>query len=229
MFADLRPKSVLTVGCAYGDELAVLLRGMALSQMSVTAVDLANTARALYCFGYAQVLCPRFTFQRLDLLRAWHLSGYGRFDVVQCGFVLHDIPYPMKDHAVAIIAKSVAPGGYAVLSDFFSVRNVDIETSLRHIYDGFIFEGKAALGHGRLKSDEWDLLAGDGTQPGLLRCRRQAMAGGRDYVDDLRTFAGRLRQAGLQMCHITLNMASSQLAVILARRPVARRLERKVL
>lgn len=219
MLAELQPKRMLVIGCGYGDELVTLLSGLRLDDggLSVTAVDLADVGECLGGHDFARSLGARFEFAHLDVLQCGTLVTYGQFDVVQCGFVLHDIPYAKKDEVLALLSSAIVPGGYLILSDFFA-GNHALNAELECVYNAFIDEGHQLIRTQALREEKWLLLAGDGEMPGLLRSRRDALVGLRDYIDEQGQFAKRLRAVGLQICEVLPNPVNHRLSVVVARR-----------
>jgi len=223
LVARLQPGKLLVVGCAYGEELASLLGALDLenSRVSLTAIDLVDTEASLRRFQYAQTLDRRLEFKRLDLFRSEELADYGRFDLVQCGFVLHDIPYSLKDRAIGVLAQAVRPGGYVVLSDMFATGSTDARVELTHVYNDFLREGELAVCSGDLGLEQWQLLAGDGITPGLIRARAEAKDGARDHIDRFEKCTARVVRCGLIVLDTVINSVNPRLAVILGRRPSA--------
>jgi len=221
----LRIKTLLVLGCAFGDELAQLLEGITYmsSDISVTAIDLASVEDALRAHTFAKVLGPHLKWRSLDLLDAAQLPEYGEFDVVQCGFVLHDVPYDDKDRAMAVLSGAIRPGGHLIISDMFISDKQDRLTEACNIYDAFLSEASSARNSGLLGAEEYRPLVGDGVQPGLHRSKKEATEGMRDFFDSLESLIDRFRKAGLHICRIEPNPINSSLSVILAVRPPTQR------
>jgi SAM-dependent methyltransferase len=219
----LGPRRLFVVGCGYGEELATLLgeivtRGL---PVRVTAIDLLLVEERLNSHDFARRLGSRFKFFQLDLMDAPSMPGYGQFDVVQCGFVLHDITYPEKDRALKTLAESVRPSGYVVVSDIFCWKNNHNLAEVADIYDTFLYEAHFALGCGMLQRQQWQSLLGDGSGPGLLSTKAEAASGSRDYFETLDRMVDRAADCDLEICSIESNPVNPWLRVLVMRRKPA--------
>lgn len=219
---DLRPQRLLVVGCAYGDELAQLLSAIDYqnSSLNVTAIDLAPVEEELRSQDFASVLGSRLQWMRVGLLDTVRVPKYGRFDIVQCGFVLHDIDYRYKDRAMFVLSKAVRPGGHVIISDIFLSCAIQNELETCSIYDFFLSEADSARRNGRLRENEWRLLVGDGKLPGLLRSKDEALQGTRDFFDTPSELKDRATKAGLEVVRMVTNSVNSRLRVMVMRRLV---------
>lgn len=212
----LRIGRLLVIGCGYGDELAALLGRLNLQNPSlwVNAVDLAPTGESLKSKNFAKRLGSRFEFATLDLMDLAGLQGYGQFDVAQCGFVLHDIPYPLKEQALKILSRSVRPGGHVIISDIFNSDKQSYTSDVANVYNTFLREANCALDEGALQQHEWRSLLGDGTCRGLLLTKAEAVAGFRDYFETLASMVDRAARNDLDVCRVESNPLNPWLNVI---------------
>lgn len=220
MLRALSPRRLLVVGCAQGDELSELLSEINLdnADFTVTATDLCDVEEVLRSHDYAISLGPRLHWMQLDLLEAERVSGYGDFDVVQCGFVLHDIRPEMKDRALALMSRAVKTGGHLIISEICLKEGSDPASEAIEIYDVFLREADEARRKGLLQPHEWGLLVGDGESPGLLRTKREAMDGDRDFFETRSELIRRIQRAALEMSETVVNEMNSRLTVLLLRR-----------
>jgi 2-polyprenyl-3-methyl-5-hydroxy-6-metoxy-1,4-benzoquinol methylase len=219
----LRVERLLVIGCGYGDELAVLLGRLNLQDpfVRVNAIDLAPTGESVKSKDFARRLGSRFEFATLDLMDLAGLQGYGQFDVAQCGFVLHEIPYSLKEQALKILSASVRPRGHVIISDIFNSDTGSYTSEVAKIYDAFLREANCALSQGALQQHEWRSLLGDGSCPGLLLSKAEAVAGSRDYFETLACMVGRAARNGLDVCRIVSNPFNPWLYVIVTHRQQA--------
>lgn len=218
--ATLPVRQLLSVGCGYGDELDVMLDGNVARDDSfrVFGIDLADVADEVRARPNVARLGDRFKFGRLGLLDVESIEGFGSFDVVQCGFVLHDIDPEDKELAIDKLARAVRPGGCLLISDIF-LSDGDVPREIESIYDEFIAEAHDALRRGQLERDQYEALAGDGACPGLIRSRSDAMRGTRDHFEESSVLIDRARRAGLVLQQVLTNPRSGHLLVMVFTRP----------
>jgi len=219
--ATLPLQHLLSVGCGYGDELELMLGGREGGDdaLRVLAVDLADVGHEVGSLPNVARLGERFRFQRLGLLDAEAINDFGGFDVVQCGFVLHDIEPHDKGRAIATLARAVRPGGYLLVSDIFLSEGGGDAREIGSIYDLFIAEARDALDRRRLNRGQYEALIGDSACPGLIRSRCDAMRGTRDHFEKPSALVHRARQAGLVLHRLFTNPRSGRLLVMLFHRP----------
>lgn len=221
LVAMVPSQKLLTVGCGYGEELKQLLGGLKLDDpdVDVTAIDIADVRGSLQSYGYARQLGERFRYGQLDLIGLEQLSEFGNFDIIQCGFVLHDISWSFKDKAISSLGRAVHAGGYQIISDIFVATGVDKRSEATLIYDRFLREADASRRAGTLSDEGWNELVGDGESPGLRRSKREAVAGDRDFFDTLPDMLERAKRCELQVCRVIENPVNDRLAVVLMRWP----------
>lgn len=218
--------SILSVGCAYGNELDEILSLKQGSDVLVCAIDVVDVHDEIYKLGVAKKLGTRLEWSQIDLLDAHSLTSYGTFSVVQCGFVLHDIDYNQKAIAYTVLAHALRPGGWLVFSDIFPTHpssrihtNIeDYRSEVTFVYNSFIAEANNAKRQGILSEDEWQDLVGDEHRPGLKNTLRGAITGSRDFFETLPETKRRLVQAGFFVEEVITNPINSRLAVIVASR-----------
>jgi hypothetical protein len=216
MIRALQPRNILSVGCAQGDELSTILKGLDVldERLSVTAIDVSDVEEVLRSHDFARELGSRLIWRRHDLLEIQRIKGFGDFDLVQCSFVLHDIPWELKDHAVSRLCECLKPGGYAIVSEMVTREEADYASEVAAIYDEFICEAEAALEDGALTEVGWNGLVGDGVAPGLLRSKAEALEGGRDFFDSEPQVIGRTTMSGLKVRRLIRNRMNERLVVI---------------
>ena len=221
-------ESLLVVGSGFGEEADVLVRHLdeASPPPFLTAIDLANVSHSLREKPNLGCLGARLQFQQTDLLETSLLKKYGEFDVVQCGFVLHDFPPDAKDAAVTTLAAAVRSGGYVLISDIFLLSPMNAR-EVWFLYQGFLQEATAALQLGRLTPESFDALVGDGVRMGLARSLREAIRGERDYFETREALINRALRAGLEIVRVDCNPMNKRMSTLLFRRPrVTRRYAR---
>ena len=213
----IRPCNILSVGCAQGDEIETILNNESIKTTccNVTAIDIANVWSELSSKKIVKTIGKRFSWQLMDLLECNNLHDYGQYDVVQCGFVLHDIPYELKNIALYKLSKAVAHRGYLIVSDFFFTYVRNYKEQISTLYDNFIQEAQQAMPIGRLSPLAYHQLVGDGTEAGIYRTRQEAMQGDRDYFDDMNTFMSRVNRLQLKIIGVYQNPLCSFAKVIL--------------
>jgi hypothetical protein len=187
-------------------------------KVTVNAIDLCDVEEELRAQDIARVLGERLRWNQLNLLDARELPEYGDFDVVQCGFVLHDIPWDLKDRAMMILLEALQPRGHLVISEIAARPDRNYVSEMSEIYDAFVAEAITSRESGSLNPDSWQLLVGDGVTPGLLRSKADAIEGGRDFFDTLPRLVERAENAGLRACNIIENGKNDRLAVTVFRR-----------
>ena len=214
--------SVLVVGGGFGEETDVLMSAInkAGNPPNLTVIDLADVSAELRSQPFLRQLGPRLRFSQIDLLDAPDLPGYGGFDLVQCGFVLHDFAPCTKDAAVATLAGSVRPGGHVLISDICVRLSAGTE-EVDGVYSRFLEEAWSALNEGRLTEGGYSALVGDGIREGLERSRRDAFLGERDHFEDCHDVVRRALRAGLELVRVNRNSVNERLFVFLFRRPVS--------
>lgn len=214
----------LSVGCAFGNELnEFYLLSEHFRNLDVVAIDLADVNHEIHSQAFALSLGQRLKWEQLNLLDVQSLRGYGTFDVVQCGFVLHDICRPDKEQAYQVLSDSVGLGGWLILSDMFPASPngtaKEYLSEVKKLYESFIAEANSARERGILSVDEWNDLVGDGYGPGLQRNLQEALTGSRDFFETQSRTECRLVESGLVIEKVIQNPINSRLAVILASRP----------
>ncbi len=219
MLRALCPRQLLVVGCAQGDELSDLLSEINLdnADLTVTATDVCDVEEVLRSHRYAISLGARLHWMQLDLLEAERVSGYGSFDVVQCGFVLHDICPETKDRALEVMSGAVKPGGHLIISEICLKEGSDPASEAIEIYDVFLKEADEARRTNLLQPHEWSRLVGDGESPGLLRTKREAMEGERDFFETRSELIRRAERAALEVRETVVNEVNPRLTVLLLR------------
>ena len=226
LIRDYQIRVFLSIGCAFGDELNEFHTSCKhLRSLDVVAIDLADVNRELHRQAFARALGQRLLWKQVDLLDIRSLPRYGIFDIVQCGFVLHDICRPDKEQAYQVLADSVRSGGWLILSDMFPMFSDsqsgivrEYASEVKKLYESFIVEANSARERGILSSDEWTALVGDGHSPGLKSNLHEALNGSRDFFETQSQTERRLVQAGFVIERVIQNPINSRLAVILASR-----------
>jgi 2-polyprenyl-3-methyl-5-hydroxy-6-metoxy-1,4-benzoquinol methylase len=211
------PHDVLSIGCAQGDELEMLFdnENLAINDYNITAIDLYNVEKELCSKKFVRSLGSRFFWQQMDLLECDILHDYGQYDMVQCGFVLHDIPYELKDLALYILKRAVTSEGYIIVSDFFLTSANKYKAQISSLYEKFIHEAQQVQKRGSLSPWSYHQLVGDSTTPGIYRTKQDALHGDRDFLDDLSSFIKRVERMQLEICSIYSNPICPQAKVIL--------------
>lgn len=209
-------EDLFIVGCAYGQEAQHLISGTS-RWTKIVAIDLADVGPYLV---HQPALSARNSGMRwfnCDLLDSSRLPGYGAFDAVQCGFVLHDIPPTAKERAMFCLAEAVHSEGYVIISDIFIRSENDRSSSAEVVYDAFLHEASTALRSNRLNYSQWHELVGDGVAPGLLRSRQDALEGYRDHFESIDYMMARAARVGLNLEHVFSNPVNEHLHVLVFR------------
>lgn len=217
---SLRPRRLLSVGCAHGDEIRELLRCIDLldERFYVSAIDVCDVEDVLWTHSFARDLGERLAWKQLDLLHAAELPGYGNFDIVQCGFVLHDVPWGMKNDAFAILLRALRRGGHLLVSEIVAKPDRSYAAEVADIYDAFIDEAAACRKAGALDANSWQAFVGDGEPPGLLHSKASALGENRDFFDTQAALIDRAESAGSQVQRIITNTVNERLIVAVLRR-----------
>jgi SAM-dependent methyltransferase len=221
--ADHRSNVLLSVGCAFGDELNDLLLGEPLKRrrLDITAIDLSPVGDEIFAQPFVSQPNIHLEWHQLNIFDLPLLNKYGSFDVAQVGFVLHDIDCSDKEKAFKLLAQALRPYGQLILSDIFSdcrraERHDPLRRQVEHIYDRFLEEANQALRVGDLNEEEWLSLVGDGRTPGLKATRKEAIAGSRDFFESVEETSERLGNAGFVEVQVVTNPINSYLSVLSA-------------
>lgn len=215
LLASLPGSRLLVVGSGYGHEAEHILDSDSQLRdlLDVTIIDLVDVSVELLQRSGLSMLNSKLRFNQRDILDASRVDGYGMFDIAQCGFVLHDIRPNEKDRAMQQLAGAVRGGGHIIISDIFSLGSGAHQVAL-DVYDSFIRETIAARAVGRLSTDAYDELMGDGACSGLLRSREEAISGVRDYFESVAELIARALRAGLRLVSVSRNPDNKFLAVL---------------
>jgi hypothetical protein len=223
--ADRCSTILLSVGCAFGDELNELLcdEPFERRRYNITAIDLAPVGDQILDQRFVSQSNISLEWHQLDLFDLAVVENYGSFDIAQAGFVLHDIDHSKKDSAFSLLAKSLRPSGYLILSEIFTSSASPEQNAPRTcyqeievIYDRLLKEADEMLRYGKLTKEQWSLLVGNGTEPGLQATREEATARERDYFETLEQTKTRLQDAGFRVDRVVPNPCNSYLSVIVA-------------
>lgn len=217
----------ISVGTAYGDELAYFARGGVLDSWSfVNAIDIAEEVKNDLLF-HPDLACikDKFTFDQMNLLDIPHHSGSYYWDCIQCGFVLEDIEYEDKQTAYDNLFISLSGNGILIISEMFVdnrrqdlIKDFDRRQQISELYDYFLSEASECLQRGNLTKDQYRLLCGDGQCPGLHSTKAIAIAGERDYFETREQTEKHLHDAGFSSIQYYPNPVFSVLGVIVAQK-----------
>lgn len=220
---DHRSNVLLSVGCAFGDEINDLLLGEPFKRrrFDITAIDSSPVGDEIFAQPFVSKPNIRFEWHQSDIFDLPLLNKYGSFDITQAGFVLHDIDCSNKDIAIRLLAQALRPHGHLILSDIFTdgrqaKRHETLRRQVEHIYDQFLEEADQALRVGDLNEEQWHSLVGDGKNPGLKATRNEAIAGFRDFFESVEETSARLRNAGFTEVQVVTNPINSYLSVLAA-------------
>jgi len=219
---------MLSIGCGYGEELNHCLMGLEGDGVivSVMAVDVAAIRRDIFSQSFANQGNIRLSYEQLNLFNLYEAPGFGCFDIVQCGFVLHDVESNRKQLAFDIISKAVRPGGQVIISDIFvsdaavqqCCLNVLYTQEVENIYGQFLYETQSAYTAGLLCEKDMNELLGNGQEPGLLRTSKDAISGNRDFFDSVAQTVSRMRYCNLDIDEVIYNPHCHNLAVLVSHR-----------
>lgn len=222
--------TMLFIGCGYGEELDALLSGHESNAMvsNIIAIDIAPVESYLLDQPFVTQKNLALIWRQLNLFNIHENPEFGHFDLVQCGFVLHDIEFSNKQSAFDIIGKAVRPGGRVIVSDIYVSESALHQDALDDsymqevgcIYDRFLNEVQQVFKAGCLLEEDMNELLGNGQTPGLLKTSKDAMDGKRDFFDSIAQTVARMRQSGLEVDEIICNPHNDKLAVLLAHRTI---------
>lgn len=219
LLSSLDVSRILIVGSGFGEEANILVKylGDAVMKLHLSVVDLTDVYRQLCAQPFLRHLISKLRFYHIDLLESQKIDGFGKFDIVQCGFVLHDFQPFYKNHAIDVLASSVRVGGYVLISDIFLSAENSVSDILE-IYQGFITEAEDALKDGNLNPDAFAELVGDGKCMGLKRSKREALYRIRDFFETRDSMIGRAKLTGLKLVEICHNPICSYMSMLLFKR-----------
>lgn len=202
-------RSVVFAGCGFGDEMSYLLDNTLPDAGKIVAIDIADVADDIV--KVARRVRKRVSFCECDLLDLEVVHGSSSFDLVQAGFVFHDLPGEEKDEGFAVAARALNNGGYLLVSDFFP----STELSADELYEPFIEEADAEVREGRMPALARGEFLGDGQKPGLLRTITEAAAGDRDFFECADSAVARSRPHGLRLIGTRVNELNNTMRVLL--------------
>lgn len=219
--------SFLSVGTAYGDELAFFAHEGVLDNWSeIVGIDLVGVVEGdVLSKPDLQRLSDKLFFKQLDLKQSPLAFGENYWDCIQCGFVLEDIEYADKQNVYYKLFQSLNQRGILIISEMFvdNQKRLNGRDALRRqqisdLYDYFLEEARDCLKHQRLTQDQYNQLCGDEQTPGLVLTRKMAMDGSRDYFETREQIETHLLNAGF--CDISYhpNPVFPLLGVIVARK-----------
>jgi ubiquinone/menaquinone biosynthesis C-methylase UbiE len=222
---------LLVVGVGDGRELETLLESEMIKTMlaEVVALDIEDwlTDEIAALPNLAEV-ASRLTFV---LGRAEHLECLfeaEKFDIVQCGFVFHELPYgEAKEQATRGCFHVLKRGGFLVYSDMFldnqlsnnPQREAARRQTIQRLYGQYLREADEALKEGRLTKEQWEMLCGDGIKPGLLKSMNDALSGEGDFYEPLGLCIDRLLNIGFVRLWVYPNCLNRSLYIIVGQKP----------
>jgi len=226
-----RRAKLLDVGVGDGRELETLLESETVTKLltEVVALDTEDwlTDEIAALPNLAEV-ASRLTFV---LGRAEHLACLFEaesFDIVHCGFVFHEIPYgEPKEQAIKGCFHVLKRGGFLVYSDMFLDNQLSDKPQLeavrrqtiQRLYGQYLREADAALKEGRLTKEQWEMLRGDSTKPGLLKSMNDALSGEDDFYESLGVCIDRLLNVGFVQLRVYPNRLNRFLYIIVGHKP----------
>ncbi|MEW6054288.1 MAG: class I SAM-dependent methyltransferase [Nitrospirota bacterium] len=217
----------LSIGTAYGDELAFFAREGVLDHWSqIVGIDIVGEV------GIDVLSQPdlarfhdRLFFRQLDLQQLPPPFGENYWDCIQCGFVLEDIEYADKQYVYDKLFQSLNHRGMLIISEMFvdNQKRSNGTDELRRqqiseLYEYFLAEARESLKRKILTQDQYDLLCGNGQDPGLVSTMKMAINGARDYFETLEQTEAHLLTAGFSDISYYPNPVFSLIGVIVARK-----------
>jgi ubiquinone/menaquinone biosynthesis C-methylase UbiE len=220
------PARVLSIGCGFGGELDQVFEPYFTKQHceSFVAVDISSLSGRCLHGRLAQALGKRFHWYEMDFLE-FLASECGHnnkpFDLIQCGFFLHDIEWSEKDNALHAIRRACRSDGWLLLSDIFVCEDHqfhwrEYSKEVEALYDRFVSEAVQMHDAGVLSKEEYRDFVGDEAGSGLKQTQRDAVAGQRDFFESIETTISRLKRVGFRVGSITTNSLHQNLSVIIA-------------
>jgi SAM-dependent methyltransferase len=205
---DRSIRSVIFAGCGFADEMACLLeRGLGHAR-DLVAIDIADVEADV--LEMATRAGRTVSFSECDLLDLETLPRSGSFDLLQAGFVFHDLTEDEKDEGYGVASRVLGKGGYFLVSDFFP-GNVSPEA----LYRPFIEEAERETAAGRMPATARDAFLGDGECAGLLRTIAGAAAGERDFFDLPGEAIRRAARHGMRLVETRINDLNDTMRVLL--------------
>lgn len=224
---EITPKgNFLTVGVAYGNELSFFIDSIAFfAWQNIDAIDIADDLEK-HLDILSKIINRRghFDYRQLDLRELDRHPRFGKWSLIQCGFVLQDIPYDEKLDVFKLLHDGLAKGGCLLLSEMF-LSNEQTDDALpdqqrivniRSLYDDFIGEAQECLENRIITQDQYNLLCGTLETDGLISSKHKAIQGFRDYFLSLEKHNNFLRKAGFVKMRFHQNTLNRFLGVITA-------------
>lgn len=218
----------LSVGVGDGEELNFLLTSPILksSIAKVICIDILNSYFNPYSLPNVRDMNNKITFVQEDARNLHKHLTQAEFDIIQCGFLMHEIKYEDKNNILLQFFNLLKPAGYLVYSDIFTdnykqenphedllrVKNIE------RLYKFFIEEATECVKNGVMTQTEWDLLYGDGVTEGLIKSMERDMEGLDSYYEPLDKAKSRLIECGYRDIETYGNQKNDYLFVISAKR-----------
>lgn len=222
-----RDRRFLSLGTAYGDELAFFAReGVLDCWTKIVGIDIvADVEKDVFSQPDLVRFHDQLSFKQLDLQQLPPPFGENYWDCIQCGFVLEDIEYHNKQSVYSKLFHSLNDRGILIVSEMFvdNKKRSNGTDALRRqqmsdLYDYFLAEAMECLTKGSLTNGEYNLLCGNGQGLGLLSTKAMAIDGARDYFETYEQTKAHLLNAGFHGIDYYVNPAFSLLGVITARK-----------
>jgi len=225
---QLKMIKFLSAGVGDGEELDFLFASSILKSAiaKVICIDILNSYFNPYSLSNLSNVLNKTAFIQEDVRNIQKRFNQGEFDIIQCGFLMHEIKYENKNDVLINFFNLLKPNGYLIYSDIFADnhkrQSLDEELlrikSIERIYNSFIKEAIECVKNGAMASDEWNLLCGDGIKEGLLKSMKKAMDGLDDYYEPLDKARFRLRDCGYWDIMTYANKKNDHLFVIGAKK-----------
>lgn len=224
---EITPKgNFLTVGVAYGNELSFFIDSIDFfAWQNIDAIDIADDLEK-HLDILSKIINRRghFDYRQMDLRELDRHPRFGKWSLIQCGFVLQDIPYDEKLDVFKLLHDGLAKGGGLLLSEMFLSNEQADEASpdqhqilnIRSLYNQFIGEAQECLINGILTQDQYNSLCGTLETEGLISSKYQAVQGHRDYFLSLEKHNFLLAKAGFVDMRCYHNRLNRFLGVISA-------------
>jgi len=218
----------LIVGIGDGEELNYLISNQNTSKKinNIYCVDLLDAYFNPHLLPNINKILKKIVFLKENVLKIEKYFRNVKFDLIQCGFFMHEIEYKDKDRVLKLLNNLLKIKGFLICSDIDAdniVRNDRVEDNKRKrnistLYNTFIAEAKECFKNKIMNQEEFNLLCGNGSNNGLLFSKKRAINGLDDYYEPLKTLRNRIDRCGFTCEEISKNSKNRSLFVICARK-----------
>ena len=219
---------VISIGVGDGEELNFLLASPIVKRVvaEIVCIDILGDYFHPCSLPKLKDLQHKVIFVQGDTRNLHRYFRKAEFDIIQCGFLLHELRYDDKNDVLLQFSDILKPSGYFVCSDIYMdnckrqdpIEDLQRIRNIERLYNLFIEEATKCVKNRSMTQQEWELLCGNGVKDGLLRSMKRAVGGFDDYYEPLPASILRLGQCGFEKVRTNPNVKNEYLFVLSARK-----------